>query len=104
MQGSARKDVLFGAGRVYTVTVPGPKWKSWLTLGDATASPSSPYKYNAKQTNLTPPVRSSRRGLERFRSGCSGTEQAQPGRLGREDEATERVSAGKREKPGDQRI
>ena len=31
MQGSARKDVVFGAARVYTVTVPGPKWKSWLT-------------------------------------------------------------------------
>ena len=30
MQGSARKDVVFGAARVYTVTVPGPKWKSWL--------------------------------------------------------------------------
>ena len=30
MHGSARKDVLFGAALVYTVTVPGPKWKSWL--------------------------------------------------------------------------
>ena len=30
MQGSARKDVIFGAARVYTVAVPGPKWKSWL--------------------------------------------------------------------------
>ena len=30
MQGSARKDVVFGAARVYTATVPGPKWKSWL--------------------------------------------------------------------------
>ena len=30
MQGSARKDVVFGAARVYTVTVPGPKWKSWF--------------------------------------------------------------------------
>ncbi len=30
MQGLARKDVVFGAARVYTVTVPGPKWKSWL--------------------------------------------------------------------------
>ena len=30
MQGSARKDVVFGATRVDTVTVPGPKWKSWL--------------------------------------------------------------------------
>ena len=30
MQGSARKDVVFGATRVYTVAVPGPKWKSWL--------------------------------------------------------------------------
>ena len=29
MQGSARKDVVFGAARVYTFTVPGPKWKSW---------------------------------------------------------------------------
>ena len=28
MQGSARKDVVFGAARVYTFTVPGPKWKS----------------------------------------------------------------------------
>ncbi len=30
MQGSARKDVVCGAARVYTFTVPGPKWKSWL--------------------------------------------------------------------------
>ena len=30
MQGSARKDVVFGAALVYTFTVPGPKWKSWL--------------------------------------------------------------------------
>ena len=30
MQGSARKDVVFGAARVYTFTVPGPKWKSWF--------------------------------------------------------------------------
>ena len=30
MQGSARKDVVFGAARVYAFTVPGPKWKSWL--------------------------------------------------------------------------
>ena len=30
MQGSARKDVVFGAARVYTVAVPGSKWKSWL--------------------------------------------------------------------------
>ena len=29
-QGSARKDVVFGAARGYTFTVPGPKWKSWL--------------------------------------------------------------------------
>ncbi len=29
VQGSARKDGVFGAARVYTVTVPGPKWKSW---------------------------------------------------------------------------
>ena len=26
---SARKDLVFGAARVYTVAVPGPKWKSW---------------------------------------------------------------------------
>ena len=32
MQGSARKDVVFGAARVDTVTVPGLKWKSWLPL------------------------------------------------------------------------
>ena len=30
MQGSARKDVVFETGRVYTLTVPGPKWKSWI--------------------------------------------------------------------------
>ena len=30
MQGSARKDGVFGAARVYTFTVPGPKWKSWF--------------------------------------------------------------------------
>ena len=29
-QGSARKDVVFGAARAYTVTAPGPKWKSWF--------------------------------------------------------------------------
>ena len=32
MQGSARKDVVFGAAGVYPVTVPGPKWKSWLSV------------------------------------------------------------------------
>ena len=32
MQGSARKDVVFGAAGVYPVTVPGPKWKSWLIV------------------------------------------------------------------------
>ena len=32
MQGSARKDVAFGPARMYTVAVPGPKRKSWLTL------------------------------------------------------------------------
>ena len=32
MQGSARKDVVFGAGGVYPVTVPGPKWKSWINI------------------------------------------------------------------------
>ena len=37
MQGSARKDVVFGAAGVYPVTVPGPKWKSWLN-----ASPARP--------------------------------------------------------------
>ena len=26
----ARKDVVFGATGVYPVTVPGPKWKSWI--------------------------------------------------------------------------
>ena len=35
MQGSARKDVVFGAARGYTFTVPGPKWKSWLGRGMA---------------------------------------------------------------------
>ena len=30
MQGSARKDVVFGAARVYTAAVLGTKWKSWL--------------------------------------------------------------------------
>ena len=30
MEGSARKDVVFGAARAYTVTVPGPKWKFWI--------------------------------------------------------------------------
>ena len=30
MQGSARKDVVFGATGVYPVTVPGPKWKFWI--------------------------------------------------------------------------
>ena len=30
MQGSARKDVVRGAARVYIVVLPGPKWKSWL--------------------------------------------------------------------------
>ena len=32
MQGSARKDVLFGAARVYTVAVPVRKQKSWVRL------------------------------------------------------------------------
>ena len=32
MQGSARKDVVFGAARVYTVAVPGPKWRPWVHL------------------------------------------------------------------------
>ncbi len=36
MQGSARKDVVFGAARVYTFTVPGPKWKSWLNCTNST--------------------------------------------------------------------
>ena len=35
VQGSARKDVVFGAARVYTVAVPVPKWKSWLKAGPA---------------------------------------------------------------------
>ena len=30
MQGSARKDVVCGAARVYIVVLPGPKWKSWF--------------------------------------------------------------------------
>ena len=34
MQGSARKDVVCGAARVYTVVLPGPKWKSWLKKVD----------------------------------------------------------------------
>ena len=37
MQGSARKDVVFGAARVYTFTVPGPKWKSWFSKEGAIA-------------------------------------------------------------------
>ena len=32
MQGSARKDVVCGAARVYTFTVPRPKWKSWINV------------------------------------------------------------------------
>ena len=32
VQGSARKDVVFGAARVYTFNAPGPKWESWLNL------------------------------------------------------------------------
>ena len=32
MQGSARKEVVFGAARMYTVAVPGPKRKSWFTF------------------------------------------------------------------------
>ena len=32
VQGAVRKDVVFGAARVYTFTAPGPKWKSWLNL------------------------------------------------------------------------
>ncbi len=38
MQGSARKDVVFWAARAYTVTVPGPKWKSWIELARAQAT------------------------------------------------------------------
>ena len=33
MQGSARKDVVFGAARVYTVAVPGSKWKILVKEG-----------------------------------------------------------------------
>ena len=33
MQSLEKKDVIFGAGRVYTVVVPGPKWKSWVKYG-----------------------------------------------------------------------
>ena len=39
MQGSARKDVVFGAARVYTATVPGPKWKSWLRAPSTSTAP-----------------------------------------------------------------
>ena len=31
MQGSARKDVVFGAARMYTVAVPGPQWESFIS-------------------------------------------------------------------------
>ena len=41
MQGSARKDVVFGAAGVYPVTVPGPKWKSWI---DAHSDSESAFK------------------------------------------------------------
>ena len=41
MQGSARKDVVFGAARGYTFTVPGPKWKSWVTYSWGLPSNSS---------------------------------------------------------------
>ena len=34
MQGSPREDVVFAAARVYTVTVPGPNWKSWFDSGE----------------------------------------------------------------------
>ena len=40
MQGSARKDVVCGAARVYIVVLPGPKWKSWLRL-----SPENPGRF-----------------------------------------------------------
>ena len=38
MQGSARKDVVCGAARVYIVVLPGPKWKSWLRVLHPTVS------------------------------------------------------------------
>ena len=43
MQGSARKDVVFGAAGVYPVTVPGPKWKSWLYSVPVTDLPLNGY-------------------------------------------------------------
>ena len=64
MQGSARKDVVFGAARVYTVTVPGPKWKSWLR-GYAKIRPQSQRRvrrYGAFAVNNT--VNSGRRYVE----------------------------------------
>ena len=36
VRGSARKDVVFGAARVYTFTVPGPKWESWFGCPNCT--------------------------------------------------------------------
>ncbi len=41
MQGSARKDVVFGAAGVYPVTVPGPKWKSWLNHLPCASKPAT---------------------------------------------------------------
>ena len=49
MQGSARKDVVFGAARVYTATVPGPKWKSWLGVVIHTNARKSKLQFGSNQ-------------------------------------------------------
>ena len=55
MQGSARKDVVFEAARVYTFTVPGPKWKSWLR--NRTPSRRFLPALKSPQPVLTPSIR-----------------------------------------------
>ena len=44
-----RLDVVFGAARVYTVTVPGPKWKSWLKGLAALGVPSISLSYGLNE-------------------------------------------------------
>lgn len=60
MERSARKDVVFGAGRVYTVAVPWPKWKLWLDAGQSRLLGKQPHaspggEPSSRQTDLTEP-------------------------------------------------
>ena len=84
MQGSARKDVVFGAARVYTATVPGPKWKSWLQpardLSLSLTAEARPRRKAAGRRRATVRIGMSqaeiRRARQRIRAGRQQTEKA----------------------------